>query len=151
MGIAKNLYANSDDIIDVTKYPDPQELVVVSDVLITDYSSLIFEFMIMDKPAFIFAKDIETYPKQRELRPLYFELPPDKNRTESELFDCIKNFDYEAYKLKVKSFISKIGIYDDGHASERMVNVIKSVIEKDRPAAKGGGWNLTLTEYRNKL
>ena len=140
LGIAKTLYDVSDNIIDVTNYPDSQELVVVSDVLISDYSSFIFDFMISGKPVFIFAKDIDTYPKERRLKSTYFEIPIEKNKTETELFDCIENFDAENHNLKVSQFISKIKNYDDGHASERIVNVIKSVIDTDRRAAKGG-WN----------
>ena len=130
LGIAKNLYNISGNIIDVTKYPDPQELIVISDILISDYSSVIYNFTVFQKPTFIFAKDIDTYPKERRLKPFYFELPIKKNKTETELFDCIENFDAKTYNLNIKECLSKIGIYDDGHASEKIVNVIKSVIDK---------------------
>ena len=130
LGIAQTLYKTSEKIIDVTKYPDPQELACLADMCISDYSGYIYDFLVIDKPVFIFAKDIDTYPKERRLRPRYFELPIEKNKTEDELFDCIKNFDAKSYRRKIKEFMSKtFEIYDDGHASERIVDVIKSVID----------------------
>ena len=130
MGIAEKLFKTSDKIIDVTQYPDPQELACLADICISDYSSIIYDFLVIDKPVFIFAKDIDTYPKERRLRPRYFELPLKKNKTEDELFNCIKNFDAKSYRRKIKEFMSKtFELYDDGHASERIVDVIKSVID----------------------
>ena len=119
----------SENIIDVTKYSDPQELILISDVLISDYSSVVYDFMISHKPVFILAKDIETYPKERRLKQGYFETPLKKNKTEDELFECIKNFDREIYDIDINKFISQIESYDDGHAAERVVNVIKKVID----------------------
>lgn len=130
MGIAEKLFKTSDKIIDVTQYPDPQELACLADICISDYSSIIYDFLVIDKPVFIFAKDIDTYPKERRLRPRYFELPLKKNKTEDELFACIKKFDAKSYRRKIKEFMSKtFELYDDGHASERIVDVIKSVID----------------------
>ena len=63
MGIAEKLFKTSDKIIDVTQYPDPQELACLADICISDYSSIIYDFLVIDKPVFIFAKDIDTYPK----------------------------------------------------------------------------------------
>lgn len=127
-GFAQNLYRLSSNVIDVTNYPDPQEIILISDVLISDYSSVIYNFMISRKPAFIFAKDAKTYPKERRIKPLFYELPFDINETEDELFDCIENFDMTKFNARVDKFLSRINSYDDGHASERIVTVIKNVV-----------------------
>ena len=130
LGIAEKLFKTSSNVIDVTKYSDPQELACLADMAISDYSSIIYDFLLMNKPVFIFAKDIDTYPKERRLKPIFFELPIEKNKTEDELIDFIKNFDAKSYKTKIKEFMSKtFELYDDGHASERIVDVIKSVID----------------------
>lgn len=121
------------NIINVTNYPDMQELIVVSDVLISDYSSVIYDFMISNKPVFIFAKDYDTYPYERELKPLYFNLPYKVNRTEEELFACIKTFNTNAQESRIKAFMEEIKPFDNGHASETVVEKIKSVIGDKTP------------------
>ena len=129
LDIAKHLYKPSSNVIDVTRYSDPQELILISDVLISDYSSVVYDFMISHKPVFILAKDIETYPKERRIKPFYFELPYKINETEDELFNDIENFDRAMSNIRVSAFLSKNKLYDDGHAAEKVVNVIKKVID----------------------
>ena len=57
---------DGEKIIDVNQYDDMQELLLVSDILITDYSTSMFDFSIMNKPVFLFATDIEQYQKRNE-------------------------------------------------------------------------------------
>ena len=123
---------NSDKIINVTNYPDMQELILISDVLISDYSSVICDFMFCDKPVFIYAKDFDTYPTERGFKPLFFELPYKINKSATELFTCIENFDAAALKPKVQKFIDTVKPFDDGHASEKVVAIIKDVISGNR-------------------
>ena len=54
-----------DGVVDVTDYPDIQELMMISDVAITDYSSWIYDYVLSRKPGFIFATDIEEYNTER--------------------------------------------------------------------------------------
>ena len=128
VNLSNNIFGNAENIINVTKYPDMQELLVVSDVLISDYSSSIYDFMILHKPVFIFAKDFDSYPKERGFKQLYFDLPYKINRTEDELLDCIKNFDAKKLEPAIKKFLDVIIPFDTGHASEEVVKRIKSVI-----------------------
>ena len=118
----------SDNVINATAYPDMQELILIADVLISDYSSVLFDFMFCGKPAFIYAKDYDTYPAERGFTPLYFELPYRVNRSEAELFADIKTFDAAALEPKVKLLIDKIQPFDTGHASEEVVKRINSFI-----------------------
>ena len=136
LGLAQSMLDGSKDIIDVTSYPDPQELFVVSDMLISDYSSVIIDFMIMRKPVFLYARDFETYPKERGFKQLYFELPLARNRSEDELFECISQFDEKTTRAAFDTFTRKIGSFDDGHASERVVDRIVSVLAKSLSAEK---------------
>jgi len=126
---ANDFFGDSENIINVTNYPDMQELIVVSDVLISDYSSLIYDFMVSHKPVFIYAKDFDTYPKERGFKQLYFDLPYKINRTEDELFSCIKTFDFKALEPTIKNFLDVVKPFDTGHASEEVVKRIKAVIE----------------------
>ena len=119
---------DSEKIINVTNYPDMQELILISDVLISDYSSVICDFMFSGRKVFLFVKDFDTYPKERGFKPLYFELPYEINRTEAELFNCIENFDAAAQEPKIERFIDMVQPFDDGHASEQVVEIIKAKI-----------------------
>ena len=123
----------SDKIINATAYPDMQELTLISDVVISDYSNALLEAMLCNKPVFIFAKDYDSYTKEREFLPLYFELPYKINRSESELFADIENFDAAAQEPKIKHFLDMVQPFDNGHASEVVVDRIKSVVIGNTP------------------
>ncbi len=123
---------NFDDkkIFDVTKYSDIQELLVSVDSMITDYSSCIFDFMLSRKPAFIFATDIEDYNTERgfyyPLESTPFPVAPNNE----QLIKNIKNFDYEKYKNEVEQFLKDKGCMEDGHASERVVDLIEGIMNE---------------------
>ncbi|MCM1266000.1 MAG: CDP-glycerol glycerophosphotransferase family protein, partial [Candidatus Gastranaerophilales bacterium] len=118
----------SEKIIDVTNYDDVQELLVSSDFLITDYSSIIFDFMLTRKPAFIYASDIEKYNTNRGF---YYPLemtPFPIAKSNKEMIENIHNFDEEKYIKEVDLFLTNKGCIDDGHASERIVDFIESIL-----------------------
>lgn len=116
------------NIIDGTNYPDMQELLASIDILITDYSSCIYDFMLSYKPGFIFAADIKKYDNERGLYYPLTSTPFPVAENNDELIKNIENFDYETYKIKVKKFLDGKGCIDDGHASERVVELIKEII-----------------------
>ncbi|MBR0062170.1 MAG: CDP-glycerol glycerophosphotransferase family protein, partial [Selenomonadaceae bacterium] len=128
VNFSNDIFGDAENIINVTSYPDIQELLVISDVLISDYSSVIYDFMILHKPVFIFAKDFDSYPKERGFNQLYFDLPFKVNRTEDELLDCIKNFDAATLEPKIKRFFDMVKPFDNGHASEEVVKKIDAVV-----------------------
>ncbi|MTV88121.1 CDP-glycerol--glycerophosphate glycerophosphotransferase, partial [Streptococcus pneumoniae] len=63
------------DIIDVTLFSDMQELILLADVLLTDYSSAIFDFMLLNKPYVRYVNDLEKYAELRGVSDTYYELP----------------------------------------------------------------------------
>ena len=107
---------NDESVIDVTRYHDMQELLCVSDLLITDYSSSMFDITMLKKPCMLYATDIEKYN-----RGYYFdfaELPFPLARNEEELIVNIRTFDSAAYEEAVESFFEKhIGLCEYGNAS----------------------------------
>ena len=117
-----------DNVINATAYPDVQELILVADVLISDYSSLVCDGMFAGKTVFIYAKDFDTYPNERGFRQIFFDLPYKVNKSEAELFSDIETFDAAAVAPKIKHFIDEVKPFDDGHASEAVVARINSVI-----------------------
>lgn len=116
------------NIIDGTKYSDIQELLVSVDILITDYSSCIYDFMLSCKPGFIFATDIKKYENARGLYYPLTSTPFPVAENNDELIKNIEKFNYKTYKIKVKEFLKGKGCIDDGHASERVVELIKEII-----------------------
>ena len=125
---ANKLITYSEKIMNATIYPDIMELLIAADVVITDYSSCIFDFMHLKRPAFIFATDIEQYEKERGF---YFPLddtPFSIAQNNDELVNNINNFDYTAYQNRIVKYMQENGYADDGHASERIVDLIEKIM-----------------------
>ena len=117
-------------IYDVSKVDDINELYIISDILITDYSSVFFDYANLKKPIVFYMYDLEAY--RDDIRGCYFditELPGPIVRTEDELINKIefltKNFKYDE---KYKKFNETYNYLDDGNASKR---VIKEFMEND--------------------
>lgn len=120
---------NIKNVINATYYPDIQELLLASDIVISDYSSCMFDFMLTRRPVFIYASDIEKYNTDRGF---YYPLettPFPIATNNEEMIENIENFDYDKYKNEVEQFLIDKGCVDDGHASERVVEIIKNYIE----------------------
>jgi len=117
-----------DNVLDVTNYNDIQELLSISDALITDYSSLMFDFSITHKPCFLYIPDFKDYVKND--RKLYFdlmELPFKTAMDYSDLLNEIELFEPEKYTKDLICFFEKIGSYENGRASESLVKRINEV------------------------
>jgi len=108
--------------IDASSYKDMQALLLISDVLLTDYSSVMFDFMLLENPIFLYAKDYKEYTKKE--RNVYFsidELPFELCTTNALLANAISSFNLEKYNNEVKCFIDKIGSYERGIASQKVL------------------------------
>ena len=112
-------------------YPDIQELLVSADIAITDYSSCIFDFMLTQKPAFIYATNIKDYNIERGFYYPITSTPFPVAENNKELNENIKNFNYDEYKQRVEEFLKEKGCMEDGHASEHVVDIIENVINGD--------------------
>ena len=113
-----------------TKYPDVQEIIAASSIIITDYSSIGFEAGLVNKPVFIYASDLDEYIKnERKLIYSFDEIPFDIAQSEKELFDYIKNFSLKDYSNKCKKYYDYIGVVHNAKASEDIVEIIKKEIE----------------------
>lgn len=118
------------NIVEVSEYPDIQEILCITDVAVTDYSSWIFDYILMEKPGFIYATDIKNYNNERGF---YFPLestPFPIATNNDELYTNIINFDEELYHKKRKDFLEEKGCMEDGKASERVVLKIKEIINQ---------------------
>ncbi len=125
------LFGN-DNVIDVTAYNDIQELLVVTDVLISDYSSLIFDYAITKRPCFLYVPDVEEYVTKE--RDLYFELddlPFISVKSQEQLMLEMEKFQLKKYQEKMNLFLEDIGSYENGTASEKLMKQIEEVCFDD--------------------
>jgi CDP-glycerol glycerophosphotransferase len=110
-------------VIDVTGFPDTSQLLLVADALITDYSSVMFDFSVTGKPMYFLVPDMEHY--RGELRGFYFDLaehaPGPMVRTQDELVAAIEAGDRARYAERYELWRAKFNSRDDGHAAERVV------------------------------
>lgn len=121
----------NDGVLDATCYPDIQELLLASDIVISDYSSCVFDFMLTKKPVFIYASDIEKYNTERGFYYSLTETPFPIAKNNKELILNIENFSLEFYNERVEKFLTDKGCIDDGNASKRTVELIKKIMEED--------------------
>lgn len=129
---ALKLFKFTSTTVDASSYSDIQELLVSSDIAITDYSSCIFDFMLSRKPAFIFATDIEKYNNERGFYYPLESTPFPVAKNNEELVQNILNFDNEKYTKEVEKFLADKGCIEDGHAAERVVDLIERLIKNDK-------------------
>ena len=113
-------------VIDVTGFPDTSQLLLTADALITDYSSVMFDFSVTGKPMYFLVPDIEHY--RGELRGFYFDLaahaPGPVIRTQEELVADLVDGDPARYAEAYETWRAKFNARDDGHAAERVVDRI---------------------------
>jgi CDP-glycerol glycerophosphotransferase len=111
-------------ILDVAGHPSIEELCLAADVLVTDYSALMFDYAVLDRPIVIHAPDWDVY---RKLRGTYFDLlaePPGVvTQADNELVEALRSgaaWGDEAARLR-SAFRARFCALDDGHAAERVV------------------------------
>ncbi|MBC6458762.1 bifunctional glycosyltransferase family 2 protein/CDP-glycerol:glycerophosphate glycerophosphotransferase [Actinomadura sp. HBU206391] len=119
-------------VYDVAAYPDVNDLFLIADVLITDYSSLMFDYANTGRPMLFFTYDLEHY--RDTLRGFYIdfekESPGPLLRTSEEVIDALVNIDQVAkdYQEAYDRFAERFCDLDDGRAAAR---VIEQVFEKN--------------------
>ena len=113
-------------IYDVSNVDDINELYVISDILITDYSSVFFDYANLKRPIIYYMYDLEKY--KDNMRGFYInlkELPGNIVKTEKELINEIENAKVNfKYNDKYTEFNNKYNYLDDGEASKRVVEDI---------------------------
>lgn len=113
----------------------------VAELLITDYSSVMFDYSLTGRPMFFYAYDLEEY--RDTLRGFYFdfeqEAPGPIVTTTEELIAAIQNGLPAAreYEDKYRRFCEKYNPYDDGHASEKVIEIIRKHAESSKQGKSG--------------
>ena len=111
----------NDFMRDVSEYPSINDLMKVSDILMSDYSACIVDYSILERPIICFAYDYEEYQRLRGLNiDLEKEMPSGILRTEKEVISFIKGMNYSEQCAKSRLFKNKY-TYIGGHATEMCV------------------------------
>lgn len=107
--------------IDVSNYREVNNILFITDILISDYSSLVYEFSLFKKPMLFYAYDLEDYVSKRDFYETYTDFVPGKIVQDfDELITSLYNKDFE--EEKITDFINKHFKYTDGRSSERLVD-----------------------------
>ncbi|MFF3646114.1 CDP-glycerol glycerophosphotransferase family protein [Streptomyces sp. NPDC002564] len=132
-GLARAVRAGK--LIDVTAHRSTEEICLAADALITDYSSIMFDYANLDRPIVVYADDWDVY---RESRGVYFDLPANPPgpvaRTLEELVGVFRGdtLHGERSRRLRAAFRERFCAFDDGHAAER---VVRRVLLGEEPDA----------------
>ncbi|MCK4781687.1 CDP-glycerol glycerophosphotransferase family protein [Candidatus Parcubacteria bacterium] len=113
---------------------DIQEILIHADVLITDYSSMFFEFCLTNRPIIFYPYDYDSYLKNcREMYYDYYkEMPGPFANNQEELLDLIKSVNQwsrdEDYKRRYELFKNRFNQYQDGKSCERLYGLIREIL-----------------------
>jgi CDP-glycerol glycerophosphotransferase (TagB/SpsB family) len=119
----------SDAVIDVSTYPQINDLFLAADLLITDYSSMMFDYSVTGRPMLFFTPDIEEYTDPK-IRGVYFDLeelaPGPVVRESAAVADLLRSFDTwkDSYADRYGAWRKRFNHLDDGHASARAVDAL---------------------------
>jgi CDP-glycerol glycerophosphotransferase len=115
-------------VLDVSSYPEIQELYLASDALITDYSSVFFDYAALRRPILFYAYDLANY--RDNLRGFYLdyssEMPGPILTSEDELLAALSDLAgvRAAYASRLEDFLARFAPHDDGHAAARVVDAV---------------------------
>ena len=112
------------NVISASDYPDMQELLCAADVLITDYSSSVWDFSFTFKPCFLYAPDLRKYQEEQGFYTPIEKWPFPLAETNETLVENIMKFDNEKYIEAVKEHHTDLGSYENGTATKQLCDVL---------------------------
>ena len=115
-----------DGVMDVTDWPSINELMIASDALVSDYSSVFFDYSILGRPMICFAYDYDRYEKERGM---YFDIREklDWAGEEKELFTLtgqLRDSDFQAQAEEKARAFAKEFVESSGSASSRVLDIM---------------------------
>ena len=120
---SKDIQVDNKFSYNFSNYPNTADLLVISDILISDYSSIIFEFSIMKKPILFYAYDVEEYIKDRGFYYNYYDFIPNKiSYTTEEIIKAIINQEWDLERIEkfARYFFNPF----DGNSTERVLKEV---------------------------
>ncbi len=119
----------SENILSASEYDNMQELLAASELLITDYSSCMFDFVTTGKVCFLYASDILAYKQERDTYFELEELPFPLAVNNDELEARIRGFDAEKYQKDLRALFDRVGLCETGEASRKTAEAILGLME----------------------
>lgn len=126
----QGMISYSDSVLNGSAYQDINELIVSSDLLISDYSSCMFDAMEAGKRVILYASDLERYNADRGTYLALDELPFPLAQSNGELSAAVRDFDQRDFQSKVKCFMEKVGFFNSANAAERTAHYILERLEE---------------------
>lgn len=121
-------FITDQNICNASYYPDAQELISATDVIISDYSSIADDFALTKRPGYLFAPDMNEYLEDRGFYyPMEYR-PYPTAETEEQLWDCILSTTDEQFEQKRKAFFDRVGMDEDGKGDVVIADIIEKVI-----------------------
>lgn len=113
-----------DYVIDISHYLDMQDLLCICDMMITDYSSSLWDYSFTNRPCFLYCFDLDEYTINEGFNKSIYEwgFPVAKNM--SELIKCIYEFDMDEHKKNMDNQHIVNGSFEDGKSTERLCSLI---------------------------
>ena len=118
-------------------------LLLVSDLLITDYSSCEGDMIFcLHRPTFFYTSDLERYVSEsRSLSQIFFDIPYPKCKTNAELVKAIQAYDPAEYEKMEEIYRRMEPDANDGHASEAVVDVMEKLMDEEKQLkSERKGW-----------
>ncbi len=112
-----NDFVYTDHVLNGSVDSDSLPLTLAADCIISDYSSYLFDFALLGKPALICALDYQAYQKTRGLTPEFNALPFPMALSNDELIACIERFDETRYLWDIQAFFQENPVYGHGDAA----------------------------------
>ena len=111
-------------VIDASNYPNINELIIRSDIMISDYSSCMFDAMEARKNVFLYMPDLEAYMADRGCEFELAELPFPICRDEKALCSALAEADFAALNKKAETFMNKCGICNGPDSSDKVATYL---------------------------
>ena len=124
-----NSISSTSDIVLGNQIDDIQELLIAADAGITDYSSWIFDYVLSEKPGFIYANDLDKY---KNTTGFYYPIetaPFSVSENLDDLINRILSFDENEYKQRIQRFLKERGSIEDGKASSKAAEFIFDLLD----------------------
>ena len=100
---------------------------IASDAGCSDYSSWSYDYLLLDRPSFLFLPDLSEYYEERGFTYPIMTTPFPKAENNDEMEDIIINYDSEAFGNAKEAFLKEKGCYEDGKAALKAADFIESI------------------------
>ncbi len=115
---------NIANILDLSDYDEMQDLLLIADVMINDFSSSMWDFMLTGRPSFLFAVDLEHYIETTQVYTPVEEWPFPRATNNAELESNILSFEFDAYKSACEKHYKELGGCETGYATKLVCDKI---------------------------